>query len=529
MKNLTISQRIVGGFATLLIITTLLGGFAYWRIATLESLANSVVRDTMPATNLLNDIRTLVKENQLNVFRHAVTPPENQEALLAIEAAMKVISTETSEKYKALEKHIHSAADRDSMAQILAAREAYVKLRSEVVKANRQLDAVEAGKLAMGELRVRYNTYIDAISSFADSNLVKSEEAGRVLDATATNSKTLIASGVAAAITLGLLAAFLITRLISQNLRLVAGQLGDGSAQVASAAGQVSATSQSLAAGASEQAASLEETSASLVEISSMTKRNAQSADETKTLANQTRHAAETGSTDMQSMSVAMDAIKSSSDNIAKIIKTIDEIAFQTNLLALNAAVEAARAGEAGAGFAVVAEEVRSLAQRSAQAAKETAAKIEDSIVKSETGVRLSGKVAASLTEITEKARKVDLLVAEIAQASQEQSQGINQVLAAVGNMDKVTQSNAANAEEGAAAAEELNAQAQMMNEAVASLQQLVDGHGATKAARQTATPPAKKLAASRPETPKLNRSQPTTIHASADAAKAASADDFFR
>jgi len=179
-------------------------------------------------------------------------------------------------------------------------------------------------------------------------------------------------------------------------------------------------------------------------------------------------------------MNSAMDAIKTSSGNIAKIIKTIDEIAFQTNILALNAAVEAARAGEAGAGFAVVAEEVRALAQRSATAAKETADKIEDAINKSEHGAAISTKVAGSLNEIVDKARKVDGLVAEIAQASQEQSQGISQVLTAVGQMDKVTQGNAASAEEGAAAAEELSAQARMMDESVRELKDLIGG-SATK------------------------------------------------
>ena len=178
----------------------------------------------------------------------------------------------------------------------------------------------------------------------------------------------------------------------------------------------------------------------------------------------------------MKDMSAAMDAIKSPSDNIAKIIKTIDEIAFQTNILALNAAVEAARAGEAGMGFAVVADEVRNLAQRSAQAAKETAEKIEEAIRKSDQGVQISGKVAQSLGDMVEKARKVDELVAEIATASREQNQGIQQVNTAVTQMDKVTQSNAANAEESASAAEELNAQAATLKDAVDELTQLVGG-----------------------------------------------------
>jgi len=171
-----------------------------------------------------------------------------------------------------------------------------------------------------------------------------------------------------------------------------------------------------------------------------------------------------------------MDAIKASSDDIAKIIKTIDEIAFQTNILALNAAVEAARAGVAGAGFAVVADEVRNLAQRSALSAKETATKIEEAITKSEYGVKISDKVAQSLHAIAEKTRKVDSIVGEIATASNEQTQGVHQVNLAIGQMDKVTQSNASSAEETASAAEELNAQALALRDTVTELGKLV-GH----------------------------------------------------
>jgi methyl-accepting chemotaxis protein len=260
------------------------------------------------------------------------------------------------------------------------------------------------------------------------------------------------------------------------------------SEQTAASASQISASSQTLAEGASEQAASLEETSASLEEMASMTRRNAENAQSAKDLAAQARAAADAGAADMREMNEAIGGIKSSSDNIAKIIKTIDEIAFQTNILALNAAVEAARAGEAGMGFAVVAEEVRNLAQRSAEAARETTAKIEDSIARSEAGVEISAKVAARLAEIVAKARQVDELVAEIATASREQSQGIEQVNTAVTQMDKVTQGNAAAAEESASASEELNAQAQTLKDAVSDLLALVGGGaGAMTTARPMA------------------------------------------
>ena len=221
-----------------------------------------------------------------------------------------------------------------------------------------------------------------------------------------------------------------------------------------------------------------------------MTKRNAENAQTTKGLADRARKAADSGANDMQKMSVAMQEIKSSSDDISKIIKTIDEIAFQTNILALNAAVEAARAGEAGMGFAVVADEVRNLAQRSAQAAKETAAKIETAIAKTSQGVQMSDKVSLSLTEIVTNVRKVDELIGEIATASHEQNDGVTQVNTAVAQMDKVTQSNASSAEESASAAQELNAQTHVLRNVVGDLLKLV---GRNNEQQFVAAPPSAK------------------------------------
>jgi len=263
-----------------------------------------------------------------------------------------------------------------------------------------------------------------------------------------------------------------ITRPIAQATE----QLASGSSETSAAANQVAIASQSLAEGATEQAASLEETSASLEEMSGVTNRNAESATKANELTREARKAADVGAEDMQIMNAAMQDIKASSDDIAKIIKTIDEIAFQTNILALNAAVEAARAGEAGAGFAVVADEVRNLAQRAAQAARETAGKIEGAINKTTQGVQISEKVSKSLSEIVEKVRQVDELVAEVSTASREQNQGVKQISTAVTQMDQIVQSNAAGAEESASASEELNAQSATLQRIVEELNDLITG-----------------------------------------------------
>jgi methyl-accepting chemotaxis protein len=214
--------------------------------------------------------------------------------------------------------------------------------------------------------------------------------------------------------------------------------------------------------------------------MSSMTRQNADNAQQANTLAGEARKAADKGTEAMTRMNSAIADIQKSSDQTAKIIKVIDEIAFQTNLLALNAAVEAARAGEAGKGFAVVAEEVRNLAMRSAEAAKNTSELIAESVKNSGNGVEIAGEVATILDEIVGGIGKTTDLVAEIAAASQEQAQGISQVNTAVTQMDKVTQQNAANAEESASASEELSSQAEQLNEMVAELTQLVGGRSTT-------------------------------------------------
>ncbi|MDI6448786.1 methyl-accepting chemotaxis protein [Anaerobaca lacustris] len=278
------------------------------------------------------------------------------------------------------------------------------------------------------------------------------------------------------AVAIGIVAAVLIARGILSALTKIIASLKEGSEQVAAASGQVSAASQSLAEGATEQAAGLEETSSSLEEMSSMTKQNADNAQQANALAGEARKAADTGAESMTRMSKAINDIQKSSDETAKIIKVIDEIAFQTNLLALNAAVEAARAGEAGKGFAVVAEEVRNLAMRSAEAAKNTANMIEESVKNSKNGVDIATEVGKVLEQIVQSVGKTTNLVGEIAAASQEQAQGIDQVNTAVSQMDKVTQQNAANAEESASASEELSSQAESMNEIVGELVALVGG-----------------------------------------------------
>ena len=349
----------------------------------------------------------------------------------------------------------------------------------------------EAHALAVGPLTAEYRAHRTAID-----RLVELTTNQAAVDQAATNS--LIALNARLAILIPLLAAIglaaygiRVTRDITSRLNKVAAELSAGSESVATAADQIAASSHELAQNATEQAASLEETSATLTEMSSMTRQNVDHAGNANALATQTRATAEQGVQHMARMAQAMEQVKQSSSEIAKIIKTIDEIAFQTNLLALNAAVEAARAGEAGAGFAIVAEEVRSLAQRSAAAARETAEKIEASVQRTELGAGISAEMATSLTEMATKARQLDELVANITAASNDQAQDIAQIATAVGQMDRTTQNGASLSEQNAAASEELCEQSLTLRSAVLELQTLIKGASAQRSAHTTARRPA--------------------------------------
>ena len=267
---------------------------------------------------------------------------------------------------------------------------------------------------------------------------------------------------------------FWIVRGLNLTPNEIAADLRNRAHQVASASKQVAAASQTLAQGAFGQAASLEEISASSGEINSMAERNTQNSGQTAALVAQSELEFRAANESLNEMMVAMDGINTQSDNISRIIKVIEEIAFQTNILALNAAVEAARAGEAGMGFAVVAEQVRSLAQRSAQAAKDTSKLIEESIAKSSDGKAKVDQMAAVMHRLLAESGKIKVLVDKVSTGSREQEHGIGQITQGIARMEHVTQSAAASAEESASAAEELSSQSEAVNGVVTGLMTIV-------------------------------------------------------
>jgi methyl-accepting chemotaxis protein len=489
MNNWTISRRIIAGFTTMLLTTVALGLFALWRLNGLAQNISELADSSLPSVLMLRETANISRGNLIDLLRinnDAGSTDRNAQLEQRI-AANTVRRDELLKAYEA-QGLISDDEERRLFEEVKRTRDIMTASRSRSIELFHDNKAEEAKKLQEEVVIPDYEKYLKAIDLVVEYNAKLGKAAADAGKASALFSVRLIGISLALAILLGTLLVWTIIRSTNRALSNITGNLDQGAVQTASAARQVSMASQTLASGASEQASSVEETSTSLEEMSSMIRATAENAEKAKGLASEARSVAETGSRTMSEMTDAMAAIDSSSAEVAKIVKNIDEIAFQTNILALNAAVEAARAGEAGAGFAVVADEVRSLAQRSAAAAKETADKIEVAIANSRKGSQCTAKVEESLTQIAEKVTSTDSLVAEIATAAREQAQGIEQINTAIAQLDKISQSNSASAEESASAAEELDAQAETLKDQVVKLRQLVGGKSTANSSTPTSS-----------------------------------------
>jgi methyl-accepting chemotaxis protein len=474
MNNWTIGKRVVANSSILIALLLILGSTAYLNLVGIRSQATGIRDDNVAGMVDAARISTSVKDSFIrSVIAGAATTADERERLIKEQESFAEVTSKALTSY---ESSIFHPEDRELYETVKAARTHYGEVRAKYYEAARRGDTAGAGAILASDFKPAYVALAKASDDLQEYNSTESTAAASSIVARTQTVNQIIIIVSVIALVAGVVLSYSLIRNVGKALRGISDTLGSGAEQVAAASGQVSTASQTLASGASEQAASLEETSASLEEISGMTKRNSENAVKANELTRAARATADKGASDMKGMARAMQEIQTSSDDVAKIIKTIDEIAFQTNILALNAAVEAARAGEAGAGFAVVADEVRNLAQRAANAAKETASKIQGAITKTTQGVEISAAVEKSLQQIVDQVRSVDELVAEVAQASNEQSQGIEQVSGAVQQMDQVTQGNAANAEETASASEELSAQAETMKDAVGQLLRLVGG-----------------------------------------------------
>ncbi len=351
---------------------------------------------------------------------------------------------------------------------------------AEIIRHDILFEGDSVGSVEIGLSLISVQENIAAITNRIQTVLEKNRQKTE-----ASNRHTIIFSAISTiggVLILCLVIFFSLARLIVKPVNRIIHGLNKGSMEMVSASAQISAVSNQLSEGVAKEAASIEETSASLEEISTMTRQNAENSSQADNIIKDANQVVGTANESMTELTGSMVEITQASEETSKIIKTIDEIAFQTNLLALNAAVEAARAGEAGAGFAVVADEVRNLAMRAADAAKDTAGLIEGTVSKVQSGSQLVEKTSQAFGEVADRTAKAGSIVAEITVASQEQSQGITQVNQAMGEIDKVTQHTAMNAEEAADASQKMNGQAKDIEKLVEQLVLLVNGTKGQKA-----------------------------------------------
>ncbi|MGE3491937.1 MAG: methyl-accepting chemotaxis protein, partial [Vicinamibacterales bacterium] len=477
MRNWTIGKRLVLGFGAVVSIVTILGAYSASQLRVIKVASDRVVLDSLPGTALSGRILAHVKNNLSLTLEHLTSDAAADMA--TIEAEVARTRELITEELAAYEKTITRPDDRALFDKVKPAREKFVAAFGQTISASKAGRKDEAFQHFRAEVKPAYQALEAAVTAVSDWNVEAGEAAGKTVADAVSSTMTGVLTGVGVAMLMAVGVGLIIIRSTGAVLRSAVNSLREGAEQVASASGQVATASQSLSQGATEQAASLEETSASMEEMASMTRQNAENSRQAAALMLSVDAKVRESNQSLDEMVASMTAINESSDKISRIIKTIDEIAFQTNILALNAAVEAARAGEAGMGFAVVADEVRSLAQRSAQAAKDTAGLIEESIARSSEGATRVQQVASSIRGITDAVTEVKGLVDAVSTASVQQSQGIDQVSQAVAQMEKVTQTNAATAEESAAASEELNAQAGQSMDVVEQLDALVGGAAA--------------------------------------------------
>ncbi len=471
---MTIGRKITLTCVTLVLFTVVVGAISTFRFQQMNVLTTHIGDDPIPGLNYIASMYE--RGSQLNVSGWSFVTSRDAAHRAEFAEAIQQARTDLDTVLKGYDVTISRDDDRALFARIKQALQDYNVVIDQVQKIANDGHPDQALDLFLNVARTKYK----ALREVIDLELILNRDTGDQAVALSlaeghTAQVTALFLTFAAAL-VGSLLAFFSIRGINRALSDAAASLMDGAQQMASAASQVAASSQSLAQSASEQSASIQETTSAAERATAMASKNSANAEGARHSAKDSATIFETANTKLRILVHSMDEINTTSGKISKIIKVIDQIAFQTNILALNAAVEAARAGESGAGFAVVADEVRNLAQRSAGAAKDTAALIEEAISRIAEGTRHVAEVERALDASTSQSMQINQLVDQIGLGSTQQSAGLNQIRAGVDALQRVSESTASNAEESAAAAEELNAQVESVVEIVEQLRSLIQG-----------------------------------------------------
>lgn len=506
LYNMKISSKLIASFVVVALLAGVVGTIGLVNMRNIDREYTKLYVNYGISTGDIGDAG--INFNSTRAAIRDVLISKDPEAIEKYVKKLEGLDTEIQSSLDKFEKSISTQEVRDIFSELKKNMESYSMLRGKVIQMVQAGKRDEATDLFYSEGAPILTLIEEGIDKLFDEKRAGGEELSNQLSTQTDSTVTTMIVTVVIAVVVALVLGVFISRMISNPVRKLvssAEKIADGdldvhidneyrdevgilaaafrkmtdnlndvmtniqtaSEQVAAGSKQVSEVSISLSQGATEQASSIEQLSASMEEIASQTKQNAENATLASQLAEMTRTNAILGSEQMNEMLKAMDGINTSSESISKIIKVIDEIAFQTNILALNAAVEAARAGQHGKGFAVVAEEVRNLAARSANAAKETTGMIEDSVKKVGNGTKIASETAEALKTIVRDVEKVTNLVGNIATASSEQAVGVNQVNQGIMQVSQVVQGNSATSQEGAAASEELSSQADLLQEQV--------------------------------------------------------------
>lgn len=474
IKDLKISHKLLVLIVVALFLVTIVGTVSYYFSNKSNTAIISLYKDHLIPIKNLSQIS--INSNTSNADLLAMLLSDTKTKKQNYFNDMKKRGDENSKTLTDYKSAKLTPQEQNILPLMEGARDKYVASRTKVANFAFSGKVQEGLSIYRSETKEIFNEYIKNLNNLIEINTKIANDINTQNQKDANLSNTIILTTLITSFILLIYLGLTITKIITVPIIEAVDQLEEGATQVAEASRQLSAASEQLAQGSTEQAAAIQETSASIEESDSMVKQNAENTQQAAALANDTRKFADRSSDEMDKMLLSMEELQKSSDEIAKVIKVIDDIAFQTNILALNAAVEAARAGDVGKGFAVVAEEVRNLAQKSAQATKDTAVIIEKNITLSQQNMEATQLVNKDIKEIDLQAKKVSELLNEIAVASNEQAQGIDQIDKAILQMEQVLQSNASTAEESASASHELSSQAASVKDIVNSLFIMVEG-----------------------------------------------------